>query len=80
MKNQADNYLILSERHLIFKGHDYYNECDKITFLAKNLYNATLYHQRNSFFNQSFENYYVVNKKFAHNNQSDYRALPVAVS
>lgn len=80
MKKHAENYLILSERHLIFKKHDYYNECDKITFLAKNLYNATLYHQRNSFFNKSFENYYSVNKRFAHSNQSDYRALPSKVS
>lgn len=80
MKKQVENYLILSERHLIFKGHDYYDECDRITFLSKNLYNATLYHQRNSFFNQSFENYYAVNKHFTHNNQEDYRALPAKIS
>ena len=80
MKKQVENYLILSERHLIFKGHDYYDECDRITFLSKNLYNATLYYQRNSFFNQSFENYYVVSKYFTHNNQADYRALPAKVS
>ena len=42
MKKQVEDYLILSERHLIFKGHEYYEECDKVTFLAKNLYNATL--------------------------------------
>ena len=80
MKKQVEDCLILSERHLIFKGHDYYDECDKLTFLAKNLYNATLYYQRNSYFNKSFENYYVVNKIFTHNNQLDYRALPAKVS
>ena len=80
MKKQVEDFLILSERHLIFKGHEYYEECDRITFLAKNLYNATLYYQRNSFFNQSFENYNAVNKAFTHNNQVDYRALPAKIS
>lgn len=80
MKKRVEDYLILSERHLIFKGHKYYDECDRITFLSKNLYNATLYYQRNSFFNQSFENYYKVNKHFVHNNQVDYRALPTKIS
>ena len=80
MKKQVNDYIILTERHLIFKGHINFNECDKLTFLAKNLYNATLYYQRNSYFNKSFENYYLVNKNFAHNNQTDYKALPAAVS
>lgn len=80
MKKQVEDCLILSERHLIFKGHEYYDECDKITFLSKNLYNATLYYQRHSLFNQSFENYYAVNKHFVHSNQMDYRALPTKVS
>lgn len=80
MKKQVEDCLILSERHLIFKGHDYYDECDRITFLYKNLYNATLYYQRNSFFNNSFESYYAVNTHFVHNNQIDYRALPTKVS
>lgn len=80
LKKQAEDYLILSERHLIFKGHTYYDECDRVTFLAKNLYNATLYYQRNSFFNHSFENYYATNKYFVHNNHVDYRALPTKIS
>ena len=80
MKKQAEDYLILSERHLIFKGHEYYDECDRITFLSKNLYNATLYYQRQSLFNNSFEKYFDVNKKFIHMNQPDYRALPAKVS
>lgn len=44
------------------------------------MYNATLYYQRNSLFNHSFENYYAVNKHFVHNNQIDYRALPTKIS
>lgn len=80
MKKQGEDCLILSERHLIFKGHVHYDECDRVTFLSKNLYNATLYYQRNSFFNHSFENYYATNKHFVHSNQIDYRALPTKVS
>ena len=58
----------------------YYNRCDELSFLAKNLYNATLYEQRKSFFRKAFKNYYVVNKEFTHNNQVDYKALPAKVS
>lgn len=72
--------MILCERHLIKSTHPYYAECDKLTFLAKNLYNATLYYQRNSFFNSNFESYYDVNRVFTHSNQKDYRALPAKVS
>ena len=72
--------MILCERHLIKSTHSFYDECDKLTFLAKNLYNATLYYQRDSFFNKDFKNYYDVNRVFTHNNQKDYRALPSKVS
>lgn len=72
--------IILYERHLIRPHHPFYDECDKLTFLAKNLYNATLYYQRASFFNKDFESYYDVNKVFTHSNQKDYRALPAKVS
>lgn len=72
--------MILSERHLIKSTHPFYDECDRLTFLAKNLYNATLYYQRDSFFNQDFKSYYDVNRVFTHTNQRDYRALPTRVS
>lgn len=72
--------MILCERHLIKSTHPFYDECDKLTFLAKNLYNATLYYQRDSFFNRDFKNYYDVNRVFTHSNQKDYRALPSKVS
>ena len=72
--------MILCERHLIKSTHPFYDECDKLTFIAKNLYNATLYYQRDSFFNKNFKNYYDVNRVFTHSNQKDYRALPAKVS
>lgn len=75
-----NDMMILCERHLIKSTHPFYDECDKLTFLAKNLYNATLYYQRDSFFNKDFKNYYDVNRVFTHTNQKDYRALPSKVS
>ena len=72
--------MILSERHLIKSTHPFYDECDKLTFLAKNLYNSTLYYQRDSFFKKDFKNFYDVSKVFTHSNQKDYRALPAKVS
>ena len=72
--------MILCEQHIIKKNHVFYDECDKLTFLAKNLYNATLYYQRDSFFKKNFKNYYDVNRFFVHSNQKDYRALPTRVS
>lgn len=74
------NELILCERHIIKKSHMFYDECDNLTFLAKNLYNSTLYYQRDSFFNKDFKNYYDVNRVFTHSNRKDYRALPSKVS
>ena len=58
----------------------FYSECNYLTLLAKNLYNSTLYYQRDSFFNKDFKNYYDVNRVFTHSNQKDYRALPSKVS
>ena len=72
--------MILCERHIINKSHPFYNECDHLTFLAKNLYNVTLYYQRESFFDKDFKNYYDVNRVFVRSNQKDYRALPSKVS
>ena len=72
--------MILCERHIIKKSHPFHDECDNLTFLAKNLYNATLYYQRDSFFNKDFKSYYDVNRVFTHSNQKDYRALPSKVS
>lgn len=76
------NIITLTERHIIKENHAFFNECDELSFKAKNLYNATLYVQRQSFFNPDvkFANYYDVNKEFTVNNQIDYRGLPAKVS
>ena len=78
VKQEAE--MILSERHIISPSHPYFSECDHLTFLGKNLYNATLFYQRASFFKKDFQNYYAVNRVFTHENQMDYRALPAKVS
>lgn len=78
VKQEAE--IILSERHIISSSHPYFSECDHLTFLGKNLYNATLFYQRASFFKKDFQNYYAVNRVFTHENQMDYRALPAKVS
>ena len=81
MKNlNSESEIILSERHLISSSHPYFSECDHLTFLGKNLYNATLFYQRASFFKKDFQNYYAVNRAFTYDNQEDYRALPAKVS
>lgn len=72
--------LILCERHIIKPTNPLFSECDNLSFLAKNLYNSTLYFQRQSLFDSDFQNYYAVNREFTHTNQLDYRALPAKVS
>lgn len=58
-----------------------YQEIDDLCFKTKNLFNATLYSERQSYFNTGkFEFYYKVNKDFVEKNQVDYRALPAKVS
>ena len=79
-KAKQGTEIILSERHIISPSHPYFSECDRLTFLGKNLYNATLFYQRASFFKKDFQNYYAVNRVFTHENQMDYRALPAKVS
>ena len=76
------NIITLTERHIIKENHVLFDECDKLSFKAKNLYNATLYIQRQSFFNPDvkFANYYDVNKEFTNNDQFDYRELAAKVS
>ena len=72
--------LILCERHIVKPNNPLFSECDNLSFLAKNLYNSTLYYQRQSLFDSDFQNYFAVNKLFTHTNQPDYRALPAKVS
>lgn len=69
------------EKHVINEHHEYFDECKHLTWLSKNLYNATLYCVRQQFiFNKKYISYYEINKKFTHRNQHDYRQLPSKVS
>lgn len=72
--------LTLSERHVISEKHPFFKECADLCRRSKNLYNATLYVQRQSFFKGSFISYPTVNAMFTHNDQPDYRSLPAKVS
>lgn len=80
IRKDRSNILTLSERHVISEDHPLFEECAHLCHLSKNLYNATLYTQRQWFFAGSFKSYPVVNKLFTLENQSDYRALPAKVA
>ena len=80
VRKDRSNILTLSERHVISEDHPFFEECAYLCHLSKNLYNATLYVQRQWFFAGSFKSYPVVNKLFTLENQPDYRALPAKVA
>ena len=80
IRKDRSNILTLSERHVISEDHPLFEECAHLCHLSKNLYNATLYTQRQWFFAGSFKSYPVVNKLFTLENQPDYRALPAKVA
>lgn len=68
------------EQHIIKRGHQYYNECDKLCFLSKNLRNTALYNFRQAFIgdNSTFINYYDAYKTLRY--EHDYKQLPDKVS
>ena len=69
------------EQHTYKPTSPDYAELDKVCFLSKNLYNATLYAARQGFFdNGNFRRYNEINKEFTDTDQADYRALPTKVS
>ena len=73
--------MVLVEKHIIKHKHKYYNELDNLCWLAKNLYNSTLYNVRKYYFeNRKLLKYQVVNKMYVDANNEDYRALPAKVS
>jgi IS605 OrfB family transposase len=73
--------MLLVERHQIHKNHKHYNEIDKLAFLSKHLYNATLYMYRQEYiFKGTCSNYIETQKHFQNTNQKDYRALPTKVA
>ena len=77
------------ERHWIKEGHDLYPVCDDLTFKAKNLYNAGLYHIRQSIFERnkcqgeekpSVLSWVELVSQFRKEKQGDMLALPSKVS
>lgn len=80
VRKDRSNILTFSERHVISENHLFFEECVDLCHRSKNLYNATLFAQRQSFFEGSFIQYQTVNFMFTHENQPDYRALPAKVS
>ena len=73
--------MILVEKHDIKRSSKWYKELDKLCYLSKNLYNATLYTIRQYFFqNGKCLGYNQVNKQFQEENNPDYRALPSKVA
>ena len=80
VRKDRSNILTLSKRHVISEDHPFFEECAHLCHLSKNLYNATLYTQRQWFFAGSFKAFPVVNKLFIRENQPDYRALPAKVA
>ena len=77
------------ERHWIKEGHELYSICDDLTFKAKNLYNAGLYHIRQSIFKRnkfqeeekpSVLSWIELVSQFRKEKQSDMLELPSKVS
>jgi len=69
----------LVERHVIDRQHKHWQECDKLAFLSKNLWNAANYVCRQHFFANGakldFNSLYHATK-----NLVDYQVLPTKVS
>ena len=66
---------------VVKKNNPLYKEIDRVCLLSKNLFNSTLYAERQSLFKDGvFKFYNKINKEFVTNNQVDYRALPAKVS
>jgi putative transposase len=71
--------MILVEKHIINYSHKLYKECDKLSFLSKNLYNLGLYTVRQFYFENKKYLPYVQN--FHQLKSSDaYKSLPAKIS
>lgn len=71
--------MILVEQHIIKRNHKFYDECNKLTFASKNLYNQALYNVRQFYFERKkflnyFKNYHITK------GQEAYKELPTKVS
>lgn len=72
----------LTETHQIRPNHKLYSICDELCFKSKNLYNATLFEFRQSYFDKELDTltWQNINRIFNQSNQFDYRELPSKVS
>ena len=78
---EEDNWGYRRYSIVVKKSSPDYQEIDGLCFKSKNLFNATLYNERQSYFETGkFRFYKNVNRDFTKNNQPDYRALPAKVS
>ena len=78
---EEDNWGYRRYSIVVRKSSPDYQEIDELCFKSKNLFNATLYDERQSYFKTGeFRFYQNVNRDFTQNNQPDYRALPAKVS
>lgn len=67
----------LTERHIIKKSHKLWKELDNLSFLSKNLYNATLYLVRQHYFETGgYLNYNAVNRIMIDSKNLDYYNFP----
>lgn len=78
---EKSNEMTLVEQVHVKPPNPFFAECDHICFLSKNLYNATLY-AVNQYYEETGQHlsYKEVNRRFTHEDQPDYRALPAKVS
>ena len=73
--------MILVQRHQIKPSSSMYRELDRLCFLSKNLYNATMFEVRQHYFQTGkYFNFRQANKMFIEIDQPDYRALPAKVA
>ena len=72
--------MILSEQRIFKRGSKAFSEFEELCRNANNLYNATMYCVRQSFFAGTVLTYEAVNKKFIHEKQADYYSLPTKIS
>lgn len=73
--------MILVEKHDYTKLSKHFNELDNLCFLSKNLYNVTLYHVRQHYFqHREYLSYNKINKLSNDLFPDDYTALPRKVS
>ncbi len=71
--------MILIEKHIIAEKHEYFCECDSLTFKSKNLYNQGLYNVRQYYFENKEYLGYVDNFHVTKSCDS-YKSLPAKVS